>query len=104
MPESSEQVSGGSFSQAATVSLENSDVNSLDTTSLQESIALELVYHIGRYDEVLRISYSKHEPHHLVQYLFVLSNILDLSIFSIYRIKLDLMLFSISFTHFTSYI
>ena len=63
-----------SLVEAAAVSLENSDVTSIDTTSLQESIALELVYHIGRYDEVLSISYSNHEPHHLVQYLFVLCN------------------------------
>ena len=63
-----------SLVEAAAVSLENSDVTSIDTTSLEESIALELVYHIGRYDEVLSISYSNHEPHHLVQYLFVLCN------------------------------
>ena len=56
------------------VSLENSyHVTSIDTTSLQESIDLELVYHIAHYD-VLSISYSNHEPHHLVQYLFVLCN------------------------------
>ena len=56
------------------VSLENSyHVTSIDTTSLQESIDLELVYHIAHYD-VLSISYSNHEPHNLVQYLFVLCN------------------------------
>jgi arginyl-tRNA synthetase len=32
-----------SLVEAATVSLKNSDVTSIDTTSLQESIALELV-------------------------------------------------------------
>ena len=60
--------------EAATVSLGNSDVISIDTTNLEESIARELVYHIARYDEVHSISYSNHEPHHLVQYLFVLCN------------------------------
>ena len=45
--------------EGATVSIKNSDVTSIDTTSLQESIALELVYHIaGWYDEFLNISYS----------------------------------------------
>ena len=63
-----------SLVEAATVSLGDSDVTSIDTTSLQESIARELVYHIARYDEVLSISYYNHEPHHLVQYLFVLCN------------------------------
>ena len=43
--------------EAATVS-QNSDVISIDTTSLQESIALELVYHIaGWYDKFLSISF-----------------------------------------------
>ena len=44
--------------EAATVS-QNSDVISIDTTSLQESIALELVYHIADwYDKFLSISFS----------------------------------------------
>ena len=44
--------------EAATVSLKNSDVITIDTTSLQESIALELVYHIaGWYDKFLSISF-----------------------------------------------
>jgi arginyl-tRNA synthetase len=45
-----------SLVEAAKVSLENSDVTSIDTTSLQESIALDLFYHIAHYDEVLSIS------------------------------------------------
>ena len=45
--------------EGATVSIKNSDVTSIDTTSLQESIALELVYHIAWYDEFLgSISFS----------------------------------------------
>ena len=45
-----------SLVEAATVSLENSDVNNKATASVEESIALELVYHIGPYDGVLCIS------------------------------------------------
>ena len=64
---------------ATTVSLWDSDVisidtTSIDTTSLEESIAREIVYHIARYDEVHSISYFNCDPHHLVQYLFVLCN------------------------------
>jgi len=52
----------------------HSEAADIDTSSLTESIALELVYHIGRYDEILSLSHSTLEPHHLVQYLFTLSN------------------------------
>jgi len=51
-----------------------SDVCDVDTNTLEEAIAVELVYIIARYDEVLSISYKTHEPHHLVQYLFTLCN------------------------------
>lgn len=55
-------------------SVDISDVANIDTNCLEESIAIELAYTIGRYDEILSISYATHEPHHLVQYLFTLCN------------------------------
>eukprot|EP00092_Neocalanus_flemingeri_P027003 GFUD01029284.1.p1 GENE.GFUD01029284.1~~GFUD01029284.1.p1 ORF type:complete len:582 (-),score=149.51 GFUD01029284.1:36-1781(-) len=63
-----------SLIDTAAVNIDHSDVANIDTTSLTESIALELIYHIGRYDEVICLSHSTLEPHHLVQYLFTLCN------------------------------
>ena len=48
--------------------------NEVETGGLVEPIALELVYIIGRWDEVLSSSAASLEPQTLVQYLFSLAN------------------------------
>ena len=50
------------------------DVDHVDAELLSEPIAVELVYVISRYDEILSQSYKTLEPYHLVKYLFQLCN------------------------------
>lgn len=46
----------------------------LNPDTLSEDVALELVFLLGRWDEVLATSYHTLEPHGLVMFLFSLSN------------------------------
>lgn len=63
-----------SLIKSSSEDIDMANIDYVDTNSLGEFIAVELAYTIGRFDEVLSVSYSTHEPHHLVQYLFSLCN------------------------------
>jgi len=63
-----------SLIESSSEDIDMANIDYVDTNSLGEFIAVELAYTIGRFDEVLSVSYSTHEPHHLVQYLFSLCN------------------------------
>jgi len=54
--------------------LDEKSISLAATSCLVEPIATELIFLIGRYDEILSTTYESLQPHHLVQYLFSLSN------------------------------